>query len=295
MLNKLKYISAALITVAGCTTATVVGHSTRIITLPKEGPDFAKTSVTITNFAHNSGGTGNILDSRPGLTRILTNKHICELIQVGGLVVTDAGEQYPVESYQVYTKHDLCMISIFKNLGVNLKLASGPPKTYTGSTVVGHPHLLPTMITTGHFSQWRTISMMVGGQPCDGHEQEPDVIVMCMFYGMKPVIQQFQTQVTTSLIQPGSSGSAVYNENGELSGVIFAGQGDLSYGYMVPWEYVNDFITHLNRYPNRTPNPLKQPENFFQAYFKFEKDCKSRREDTAVLCSALATWGIHYE
>jgi hypothetical protein len=43
---------------------------------------------------------------------------------------------------------------------------------------------------------------------------------------------------------PGSSGSGVFNEAGEISGLVFAGSAQgLSYGFIVPLESVKDFIT----------------------------------------------------
>jgi hypothetical protein len=34
----------------------------------------------------------------------------------------------------------------------------------------------------------------------------------------------------------------VYNTSGEIIGLVFAGEGDVSYGIIVPWEYVVYFM-----------------------------------------------------
>lgn len=289
--NKIVTIGTIITLMIGCA---IAGRSSRPVTVPKNTPEFAKVAVMITDRGHRNGGTGSILDSRAGETRILTNKHICNLIQTGGIVTTDTGEEYPIHSFVPYPRHDLCMVTVLKNLGINLKVASAAPVMYSSSTVVGHPALLPTVITNGHFSQHRVISMVVGGQPCTGKEDDEDTL-MCIFSGQKPVIQDFYAQLTTSLIMPGSSGSAIFNDQGELSGVVFAGSEALSYGFIVPLEYVQDFIRTYSKYKKLTPNPLKEPDNYFLKYFQLEAACKAGRQEFTEFCSKITFWGIYHE
>jgi S1-C subfamily serine protease len=279
MRSKLKYIMAGFLALAACATVGV-GHKNKPMPLPQNQADYAKVSVMITALNMRSGGTGVILDSRPGYSRILTNKHVCGLIQVGGKVVTDDGKIYPINGYQVYKKHDLCLISVLKDLGVSVKVADKAPEIYSPSIVVGHPALLPTIITSGHFSQVRSIQIVVGMLPCDGSESEDDAM-SCVFNGGKPQIVECDAQVTSSTIMPGSSGSGVFNAKGELSGLIFAGMANLSYGMLVPWEYVHDFLTHLKKYPVQAPDASKPPQNLFasgNAIEKLEEICTYRDE-----------------
>ena len=270
--NKLKYLMIGFLALAGCALVGV-GHKNMPMTMPQNQAQFAKVAVEITNEAMNSGGTGVILDSRPGLTHILTNKHICQLIQVGGRVFTDDGASYPVNSFRVYKKHDLCLITVLKDFRVNIKVADKAPEVYSASIVVGHPALLPSIITPGHFSQVRSIHLMVGMLPCDGTEKDEDAM-SCAFNGGKAQVVELQAQVTSSTIMPGSSGSGVFNEKGELSGMIFAGNPGLSYGMMVPWEYIHDFLTHVKQYAAQTPDPNKEPENYFLNGAKVNKSLK---------------------
>jgi S1-C subfamily serine protease len=291
-----KYLLSSVLILTGCAIITV-GHSNKPLLAPKNEREYAKTAVMVTSKNKRAGGTGVILESRPGMSVILTNKHVCQLIQVGGLVITDNGNEYPVESFRVYRKHDLCLVSVFKNLNVNIKVAKKAPSIYSTDTVVGHPALLPTIITRGHFSKIQTIQLIVDMKPCDGSETD-DEAIMCIFTGGKPVIKEYQGQITSSLIMPGSSGSAVYNEVGELSGLIFAGSGELSYGILVPWEYVTDFLTNRERYKLQVPNPLKKPENFFTSYFKFQRICRDKTSyvmKISDLCRAYPNLGLWYE
>lgn len=277
MRSKLKYLMIGFLMLAGCALIGV-GHKNKPMTLPQNQSEYAKVAVMITANSMRSGGTGVILSSRPGYSRILTNKHVCELIQIGGKVTTDDGKIYPIDAFQVYKKHDLCLIGIFKDLGVNIKVAEKAPEIYSSSVVVGHPALLPTIVTPGHFSQIRPIQLMVGLLPCDGTEQGEEGL-SCIFNGGKALIVEYQAQVTSSTIMPGSSGSGVFNDKGELAGMIFAGMSGFGYGMLVPWEYVHDFLSHLKSYPVQTPDPNKEPVNFFVSnkgsfIKKFEEQCR---------------------
>jgi S1-C subfamily serine protease len=225
--------------------------------------------ITLNN--HRSGGSGVILKSTPNKSYILTNVHICILIQVGGIVTTDDGATYPVHSFKVYKRHDLCEITVLGNLHVNNKIAETQPKQYEEVTVAGHPALLPTMVTRGHLSNHMSIRLIVGAQKCDGDEEDQDAL-FCSMAGQKPQYRTFESQPTTATIMAGSSGSGVFNSRGEIVGLIFAGSEDLSYGFTVPYEYVHDFVAHIKQYPEQFPNE-KADQNFFVSFFKMQDAC----------------------
>lgn len=258
------------------------------VQLPNSNGEFAKVTVSIVSMNEKSGGTGVILESKPNDTKILTNKHVCELIQVGGLVKTDKGEKYPVRDFRVYSKHDLCLIGITADLGVSTKVASKEPKTYSDLTISGHPALLPTIISRGHFSQQKEIELMVGTKPCTGNEHD-DEAMMCMFFGVKPLMKKLTAHVTNALIMPGSSGSGVFNDKGELTALVFAGSQGLSYGFLVPYEYVSDFLSNVSSYKLQTPNPKKKPSSFFTAIFKIEGFCAAKQ------CEKIKTFELYVE
>jgi S1-C subfamily serine protease len=291
-MNKAKFLLGMLLLLAGCTLVSVGGRKPISPHLPETHSEYAKTAVMITSTARNSGGTGVILDSHPGASHILTNKHVCQLIQVGGLVVTDSGQEHSVDSYRVYPKHDLCLITVHADLGINIKVADQGPKDYETSIVVGHPSLLPTMITIGHFSQKRVISLVIDMQACDGTET-PEEATMCVLFGAKPVFRNFASRPTSATIMPGSSGSAVYNAKGELSGLVFAGNQGLSYGFLVPWEYIHDFLKYRNQYKEEIPRATNEPRNFFTSYFKLERTCDAA--NTPKICNSFKRLGLWFE
>lgn len=252
---------------------------------------YAQKAVSITSPSMRAGGTGVVLQSFPNSSLVLTNKHVCELIQVGGLVNSDT-QSYPVDSFRVYTKHDLCAVIVRADLHAGARLASNPPAIYHSLTVPGHPALLPTMVSKGHFSGRSVITMMVDTEECDGTETSADIVMMCILMGAKPVLQSFDAQATSALIMPGSSGSGVFNEDGELSGLVFAGSQGLSYGFIVPHEYVVDFLSHITEYPTQTPNPKAKPRNFFTALIAFQGFCDAHTSNK--LCKLIKNQSIWY-
>jgi S1-C subfamily serine protease len=278
-MNLSKGILIACLSMVGCSTQS----------LPRTTTQFAKTSAMITLESRKSGGSGVILNSTAGASYVLTNKHVCQLIQVGGLVTTDQGS-YPVNTYRVYTKHDLCLIEVLANLHENTKVADRAPRSYTRIVVAGHPSLLPTMVTAGHFADHMTIQLMVDTKPCDGTEKGQEAF-MCAFTGAKPVIATLEAQPTTALIMPGSSGSGAFNENGEVAGLVFAGSQGLSYGFIVPHEYVVDFLAHKDLYPAEHPDKDRKPRSFFTQLFKIEDACRSNMQ----LCRGITLNELYHD
>ena len=218
--------------------------------------DVTQSSVMITNIAGNSGGTGIIISSSETHSEVLTNSHVCRVVEKGGLVTGQAGK-FLVASYRKSQMHDLCMITVEGNLKANTKVASKAPTTYYENALVsGHPQLMPNVVTSGHFSGRKVISVMKGIKPCTAEQaNDPDTAFICAFVGGIPDIMQYDSTLVTATIMAGSSGSGVYNEKKELAGVVFAGSGDLSYGWTVPFESMKNFLdSEVNALPAEKPD-----------------------------------------
>jgi S1-C subfamily serine protease len=193
--------------------------------------------------AQNHGGTGIILRSSDQNSYVLTNSHVCGVVEDGGLVTGEAGS-FMVSGYKKSNEHDLCIIRVSGNLGANTKVAKRPPVLYYESaSISGHPSLYPNVITKGHFSGKDIITILVGVRQCtDADASDPDKALLCALLGGIPIIKQYQSTLVTATIMPGSSGSGVYNSDNELSGVAFAGQGSVGYAWTVPYEYMKNFL-----------------------------------------------------
>jgi S1-C subfamily serine protease len=214
-----------------------------ILSLSGKKNDITQSSVMITNIAGTSGGTGIVLHSSETSSTILTNSHVCRVVEKGGMVTGESGS-FIVATYKHSHTHDLCLITVDGNLKAHTDIAHRAPYIYKeGAAISGHPALFPNVITTGHFSGRRVISVMKGMTPCtDDQKKDPDTMLLCLLAGGLPQIEQYDSTLVTATIMPGSSGSGVYNEDKELSGVAFAGSGDLGYAWTVPFESMRNFL-----------------------------------------------------
>jgi hypothetical protein len=205
--------------------------------------------VMILNKDKNSGGSGVVLQSEDTGSTILTNGHVCKLLEDGGFVMKN-GQQYVVDEYKLSNRHDLCLLRIATNLGVSTKVADSAPDYYSKAYISGHPHLLPHVLTEGNFSGKMPIDLIVALKECnedtfkDGSDQDKmNKLLMCLFLGGIPVIRTFEAQLVTGTILPGSSGSGIFTEAGEIAGMVFASDSrELSYALAVPYEYVKQFV-----------------------------------------------------
>lgn len=205
--------------------------------------ELAEATVTITNEAETSGGTGVILSSNETFSKILTNNHICELVKRGGAkVITDSGMHTTIVGFVQSNLHDMCVLIVPQNLEIQTLVSSRVPRPYEELTISGHPSLLPTIITHGHFSHKIMGTIQIGTRPCTSAELNSPYGFICIFGGGMPILRSYEMQVVSATIMPGSSGSAVYNSDGEISGLVFAGRGELGYGFIVPHEYLLEFL-----------------------------------------------------
>jgi len=207
-------------------------------TTPKEA---SKVTVAIVRKDYRGGGSGVILTSSSRESKILTNRHVCSVIANGGLVLTDSGGKYAITGYKKSQNHDICLVIVAADLRFSTKLASHAPEDFSLASVSGHPNLLPTVVTNGHFSGKMVIDILEEVTPCKEEDLKNNPL-LCLFFGGIPKSNSFESQLVTATIMPGSSGSAVYNEDGEISGLVFAGSGELGYAMIVPYEYVANFV-----------------------------------------------------
>jgi S1-C subfamily serine protease len=255
--------------------ALVAGRLTR-----SKKTDLHSTSVMITNRAQNHGGTGIILSSGPEKSFVLTNAHVCKVVTEGGVVVTNSGGLFQVNSVRISEVSDLCILSVLNNLNSNTYIATSSPEIYDAIKISGHPALMPNIISIGHLSGQSIIQVMTGIRPCTDDDINSPNNILCAFMGGIPVIKSYQSRLVSATIMPGSSGSGVYNKNNQLIGVVFAGQGDFGYGWTVPYEQLVNFVQ------NESP---KIPETLIKQELNLSTQTKSKLniKDLLLKCSKL--------
>jgi S1-C subfamily serine protease len=266
--------------------------------------DIHESAVIITNIAQHHGGTGIVLRSSQSSSLVLTNSHVCKVVENGGLVSGTAGK-FMVSAYKHSQKNDLCLLKVEGDLKANTIVAKNAPVPYRSSAIVsGHPALMPNIITRGHFSGRQVIPIMVGIKPCTADDaNDPSKGLACMLIGGIPLIREFDSVLVSATIMPGSSGSGVYNSKNELSGVVFAGAGELGYGWTVPYQSLQDFLyseagTLSYKLPNNIVDIFGQSQGRNQTeevlFQRLHKVCASTdREKLSAICEATktdATW-----
>lgn len=208
---------------------------------PSTTEEYASTVVMILNKDETGGGTGVIYHSTDKHSFILTNNHICKAVEHGGVVVKD-NSKHIVRGYKPSKLHDICLIYVDGNLGVDTEVVDKAPELYTEATIAGFPRLAPETVVHGHFSKLHTISIQVGERACTSAEFQTYGL-QCMFGGL-PIVEKYPAQFVTATILPGNSGSPVYNNDGEIAGLVFASDSrDLAYAEVVPQAFVKKFLT----------------------------------------------------
>jgi len=264
LLQKLKTYATRALKVGAATAIILAAVSwfTQENTLrPNTTEQYAKATVAVLNLQGNSGGTGVILHSDKLESIILTNRHVCGVVDEGGFIAQQNG-RYLVTEFKKSNTHDLCLIKVRNNLKVNTEVAEEAPELYSEATVAGHPRLAPFTMVKGHFSSKVVIPIITGIRKCTPMEEESlETQGYCRMLGGMPVVEVYDSQYTSDTIQPGNSGSAVYNSQGQIAGLVFASNSrELSYSYIVPQEYVYNFVHSEARTLEWVKPHFKTPE-----------------------------------
>jgi len=262
-----------------------------------EGSHPSSFTVMVTRMDELSGGSGSVIYASRDKSIVLTNAHVCDVLnKAGGVVKKENGTRYMISGYRKSEFHDLCAVYVAADLGGTVKLAEKAPDSYSEAIITGHPALLPNIINKGSFGERKIIDIMIGMRACteENVKSEEDAII-CSLVGGLPIIKSFESVVVSAMIMAGSSGSAVLNSNGELSGVVFAGQGQgLSYAFIVPFEYVSLFLREEMNIPKEiTKVPLETEKNnkheeVMEIKKKLINECRKENKKIKRMCTIVS-------
>ena len=206
--------------------AILIGLTIWVASVNASATTIRDTSVRIYNLEKSGGGSGVIFKSFKTGSYILTNAHICSIVNTGGVVLLNSGDVLLITHFKLYKTHDLCLIRVGRDLKINTQLAKKIPIAGLNVKVSGHPNLLPHIVTKGSIS---------------------DRMIITLNYRHGVLI--YESVLLSNLIMPGSSGSAVFNSDNKIVGLVFAGETrGLSFGHSVPLESLRHFILNHRKY-----------------------------------------------
>lgn len=179
-------------------------------------------------FTDNGGGTGYLIqDWRFGIV-LMTNKHICDSRPEQGLFLLDQdGVQYLSTVRRIAALTDLCLLEtphelLTKYGGLSLAQDAYRPNKNESLYVFGHPGLRKLTASHGPFVNESWIPGIY-----EGH-----IEAKTMKVGRADIV-----------IYPGSSGSPVLNDRGEVIGTIFAFEGRNHIALYVPLREMVEFLS----------------------------------------------------
>lgn len=183
--------------------------------------------VTVQSVFGVSGGTGYLIRSETYGVVVLTNKHICNIETRDGVFTLEQADRlYYTKIRRKATKTDLCILEPPEEFLATSKGLSLAPRGHLtapgeGLYVYGHPGLRRLTYSAGIFINYLWA-------PVQGDE----------------VIEADKLHIGRADIQiyPGSSGSPVMNDAGEVVGTIFAYEVASQMGLFIPLSDMNEFL-----------------------------------------------------
>lgn len=173
-----------------------------------------------------SRGSGVVLRSDSGGTDVLTAKHVCANAVVLGSFVYVNREKHLVDSIKPSFQYDLCLVHTKDVLYLSVDLAKVSPKFGDVLRTAGHPLSMPLLFQEGRASE--TFNIL----PKDA---APEKLFLML---------------TNILVQPGQSGSGVFDEEGNLVGIMVSFKTvypkgppeTIGFGLAIPRKHVEMFL-----------------------------------------------------
>ncbi len=193
-----------------------------------------------------SGGTGFHVKAPSGQVYIVSNRHICDGAEGGKLDVwvPAYGRAIPRNIIYMAPDTDLCLIEAAPGAtGLTLsKEEHLKDRLYT----IGHPFLNPPTLSEGYVVGRTVFEMgteIQTKEECEAKENHAWKKIQT-FFGESEMCMEFIDAVDTTIPTfPGNSGSPVFNDDGEVEGVIFASDRRTNRGGYIPLNKVHEFLS----------------------------------------------------
>lgn len=209
--------------------------------------------VVLTNHEHKGGGTGFQLNFGSHQFTI-TNAHVCEMAGKDHQLEA-ASPLLPFTPIKILAKSpytDLCILEPVKSLPA-LDLRFGDFNKGDKLEIWGHPRLRPLEKAKGKvIVKSHVIDVMLDFIYTIEQERacrQPKNEIIPSLFG-PACIEHVRAQETSAQIEPGNSGSPVFDEAGKVGGVAFAGAvgaNDHANGEIVPWASLYIFLMNYTQ------------------------------------------------
>lgn len=179
-----------------------------------------------------TSGSSTLVRSGPDGSDFLTNEHVCVGSKHGGMVILD-GKTYEMTAIKPSKYVDLCLVHVKENLHLSTEMAKVPPRVGDEVLTGGYPLTLPIVIQKGYIS--RVINV--------GTRKDPQPLM-----------------VVSVLVQPGHSGTGIFDAQGKLVGVIDAMRIEkktdtIGFGLAVPFNSMKIFMEKESKILQWIPVP----------------------------------------
>jgi S1-C subfamily serine protease len=190
-----------------------------------------------------SGGTGFSVETPSGRTFTLTNAHVCNMTNRGFIVAEQNGRMRRLAIIEISSEADLCLLEGVSGEEGLTVASQGVVPMGEKLFIVGHPYLQPTSLTNGFLNEKGLVGISycqrLGGKSLANYRILPDdELPISLFDDCIKIRYSYFTDAGSA---PGNSGSAVTNMDGEVVGVLFAGNGR-GISLVVPLEAIHKFL-----------------------------------------------------
>lgn len=171
-------------------------------------------------------GTGFSILNDGKYSYIITNKHVCYPMNTAKYTLIDiSGANHRALYVKKDELSDLCMLKTLSYVPP-VKVADGNALFGEKILIIGAPKGVFPMITGGYIGAYQDVS---------SEDFKQETVMNETF--------KFRSQLVSATIYPGNSGSPVFNEDGEVIGVVFGNNLEAgSIGFIVPIDLVKIFI-----------------------------------------------------